>query len=556
MSRQNPQRIGASPLAVRNARTLQSAFGSVFRWGWWGVLGCLISLGLSGCAAEDFIIPPAPASETGKPTAPDTDATPDAAEVCYAVVNVHRLNVRQAPSRNANVLDMIERREQYHVLDYSADGQWVQLQLRQLDRTGWAYKPLMTVNCTMAGSTRQVVLNNLAHRWSQGEILTGSGYVPQATSLYAQPSLDARVVGAVSPDRLLVIRDLVQDASGVRWARVWLGVAEEPGEMWILADRVIPLPATLEELYEADTTMLGIRVQILLYEQVLRRFTIFPPSDGGRSYRRDDYLAPSPAVTAECDVACAFLRDHQQDNGAWYLPYEDRYTRDATEVVVAPLVPFYEVHVSEGWLWNDRQRQRYALENAGRGTWVLMSPAMRHKRGVLDPGTWLPENHVTRCRYAVDWITVKEQWQLAMDEREQQVLTDVLSLCDDQHLTTTAMLQLSASESGHADSDALPADSLPARVHLQCDARHEMVIITNPGANSEYLAGWHLHDAGNVNRFTLPPWILQAGASVTVTSGEAAGDIHLTDALIWNNNGDTVYLYDASYQLVAVQDCA
>ncbi len=519
-------------------------------------MGCLLSLGLIACTTEDFIIPPVPESETITPAEPGESPTPESPTGCpgqeNAVVNVNRLNVREKPSRDATVLRVILHREQYQVLNYSADGQWVQLHLVPGDQTGWVYEPLVNVICT-AGRLEQVVLNNLAHRWSQGEILTGTGYVKQATSLYAQPGLDSRVVGSASPDRLLVIQDVVQDATGVRWALVWS--AEEQGELWILADRVIPLSTTLAGLYEADTIWLGARAQVGLYEQALRRFVVLPPSDGGRVYDRSDYFMPSSVAATECDAVCAFLQDHQHGSGGWYLPYEDRFTLDATEVVAEPLVPFYEVHVSEGWLWNESQRQRYVLERAGKGTWVVMSREMRQQRGALDPGDWLPVIHVARCRYAADWITVKEQWQLVMDEREKQVLADILSLCDDQHLAVTTTHPFPAPGPGQVDAAVPLADSPPARLHLHCDARKEIVTITNPGTSVENLNGWHMHDANNLNRFTLPRWMLNAGASVTVTSGEAAGDIHLTDAFIWNNNGDTVYLYDALYQLVAVQDC-
>ncbi len=492
---------------------------------------------------------PPPATEITPPAVQDAGPVPAAytASGCRgqenAVVQVGRLNVRQGPAQNTAVLEVIRQGEQYRVTGYAGDGRWVQLQLLSRDRMGWVYTPMVHVVCA-SGTGTQVALQNLAHRWSQGAIVTGVGYVQQPVELYVQPSLEAETAGTASPERLLVVQEVVQNTAGERWARVWAPEAV-PAERWIRADRVIPLPDTLVGLQETATLFLGTRSRIELYAQTLRRAKVVPSSDGGRPYRRRDY-AVATATHAECPAACVFLQAQQHDH-AWYLPYEDRYTRDATDLVVVPLVPEYEVHVSEGWLWNDQQRRQYALEHAGDGTWVVMSRKMHHERGVQDPGGWLPGSHGARCQYAADWIAVKAQWDLAMDADEHQSLADVLSLCDDRHLA--------ASRDTREAAALTPATEVSVRVRLQCDARRELVTITNLQPGMENLTGWHLHDENNENRFTLPRWQLPAGTSVTVASGNAVGDIHLTDALIWNNNGDTVYLYDASYTLVAVQPC-
>ena len=85
---------------------------------------------------------------------------------------------------------------------------------------------------------------------------------------------------------------------------------------------------------------------------------------------------------------------------------------------------------------------------------------------------------------------------------------------------------------------------------MACDAHSELMItITN-------LAGWHLHDHGNLNRFTLPEWLLVSGAKVTLDSGNAEADIRLTDQLIWNNDADTAYLYDRNYRLITARECS
>jgi len=83
------------------------------------------------------------------------------------------------------------------------------------------------------------------------------------------------------------------------------------------------------------------------------------------------------------------------------------------------------------------------------------------------------------------------------------------------------------------------------------DLKGETVTITNSGSSPVNLAGWILTDEGAKHSYTFSGTSLPSGGSVTIASGTANGDIKWTSANVWNNDGDTAYLYDSSGNLVS-----
>jgi len=86
------------------------------------------------------------------------------------------------------------------------------------------------------------------------------------------------------------------------------------------------------------------------------------------------------------------------------------------------------------------------------------------------------------------------------------------------------------------------------------DVEGEYVRITNTGLADVDMSGWQLKDEKD-HAYTFPPgFVLKAGASVRVHTG--SGEDNSTDLYwgrgraVWNNDGDTAYLYDASGKLV------
>jgi hypothetical protein len=90
--------------------------------------------------------------------------------------------------------------------------------------------------------------------------------------------------------------------------------------------------------------------------------------------------------------------------------------------------------------------------------------------------------------------------------------------------------------------------------YIHYDARDEYVRIKNRGTTGQSMSGWWLKDEAD-NTYYFPNIALDAGAHVRIHSGPDAYDDPPADYLwtrryIWNNGGDTAYLYDAAGRLV------
>ncbi|AKI97662.1 lamin tail domain-containing protein [Kosmotoga pacifica] len=79
----------------------------------------------------------------------------------------------------------------------------------------------------------------------------------------------------------------------------------------------------------------------------------------------------------------------------------------------------------------------------------------------------------------------------------------------------------------------------------------EIVHIKNLGTASVNLIGWKLKDDSNYFVYTFPNFTLDPGGEVRVYSGkspmpEGENNLWWSGRFIWNNSGDTAYLYDSA----------
>ena len=83
----------------------------------------------------------------------------------------------------------------------------------------------------------------------------------------------------------------------------------------------------------------------------------------------------------------------------------------------------------------------------------------------------------------------------------------------------------------------------------------EWVKVTNKGSSPVSLSGWKIEDEGSKHTYIFPSYTLDAGSTVTVYTGKGTSTaIELywgSSSPIWNNDGDTAYLFDSSGKLVS-----
>jgi hypothetical protein len=85
------------------------------------------------------------------------------------------------------------------------------------------------------------------------------------------------------------------------------------------------------------------------------------------------------------------------------------------------------------------------------------------------------------------------------------------------------------------------------------DPNGEYVCLRNYDVQSADMTGWRVEDASS-HSYSFPAFALKPGAIVRLHSGpgtDTATDLHWGRGLVWNNDHDTVYLYDAFGRLVS-----
>lgn len=79
------------------------------------------------------------------------------------------------------------------------------------------------------------------------------------------------------------------------------------------------------------------------------------------------------------------------------------------------------------------------------------------------------------------------------------------------------------------------------------DLNEEYVCFENQGGTAANLSGWQVKDAAN-HTYTFPTFTLSAGTRVKLHTGSGtntATDLYWgSGQFIWNNGGDTIFLYD------------
>jgi len=83
----------------------------------------------------------------------------------------------------------------------------------------------------------------------------------------------------------------------------------------------------------------------------------------------------------------------------------------------------------------------------------------------------------------------------------------------------------------------------------------EWVKVANKGSSPVSLGGWKIEDEGSKHTYIFPSYTLDAGSTVTVYTKKgtnSATELYWgSSSLIWNNDGDTAYIYDNNGQLVS-----
>lgn len=128
-------------------------------------------------------------------------------------------------------------------------------------------------------------------------------------------------------------------------------------------------------------------------------------------------------------------------------------------------------------------------------------------------------------------------------------------------VTTEKTGTISSRDEAYASTDSTTEESetpgsAKSTVYVSdLSLQDEWVQISNTGSSPVSLNGWKIEDKGNKHTYTFQSYTLNAGTTVTVFTGKgtsSATELYWQlDDPIWNNNGDTAYLYDDSGELIS-----
>ena len=155
--------------------------------------------------------------------------------------------------------------------------------------------------------------------------------------------------------------------------------------------------------------------------------------DGNGCNQRDDVLfrdVRPGTVTVATQGAC----DHDVLAGTWDGPYTGRPlvfddlkdSAQAQAITIDHVVPLGEAHRSGAGSWPATERERFAndLDNL-----VATDGPTNSDKSDADPAEWRPPERSSWCAYALVWVGVKADWELAVDDAERRGLAEMLSAC-------------------------------------------------------------------------------------------------------------------------------
>ena len=158
-----------------------------------------------------------------------------------------------------------------------------------------------------------------------------------------------------------------------------------------------------------------------------------------------DSLAPVKKSGARCAIT----------SGKWQSAYDGRTWLQSRDVQVDHLVSLKEAWDSGGWAWSAAQRSDYANDLANRIMLNVVSKNENAKKGEKDPSNYLPPLISYRCTYLANWVAVKVQWKLSMDQSEYGRTKKLLEGCGTTSSTTTTLVASTSSSTTSTTTGAV-----------------------------------------------------------------------------------------------------
>lgn len=185
------------------------------------------------------------------------------------------------------------------------------------------------------------------------------------------------------------------------------------------------------------TIVKGGTAQMQLALDVLRAIPV--ASENGRGYSRSLFKHWIDADGDSCNTREEVLIAESQSRaqvdpfgcrvveGDWFSPYDGQSFTSPSDLDVDHLVPLKEAWDSGAWAWTSARRQLFANDLSDSRTLIAVSASQNRSKGDKDPSNWIPPRQAYVCSYLADWVAVKAQWGLSMDQSEAGRIRNLLT---------------------------------------------------------------------------------------------------------------------------------
>lgn len=150
----------------------------------------------------------------------------------------------------------------------------------------------------------------------------------------------------------------------------------------------------------------------------------WPDSDGDCQSDRHEILIQESLVEPVLDAdGC------RVETGLWVDLYDGTEYTIADLVTIDHFIPLSAAHSAGAWGWDEESRRAFAVDIEFAATHAAVGEDNNQAKGNSGPEDWRPPSEAAWCRYAVDWISVKDRWSLAFRTAEVEALTEMLETC-------------------------------------------------------------------------------------------------------------------------------
>ena len=180
---------------------------------------------------------------------------------------------------------------------------------------------------------------------------------------------------------------------------------------------------------------------------------------------RDCQDARQEVLIAESETPVKYTNDDRcrVASGSWEGPFTGEFFIDPGSLDVDHMVPLANAHRSGGWAWSEDKKREYANDLSYDGHLMAVQASANRAKGSKGPDDWKPPDLTYWCQYAIDWITIKNAWELTATESEAVALGEMLDACEPSRSLSVVRVESS-------QPDVMPSPTpVSGKTYASCD---------------------------------------------------------------------------------------